>query len=250
MSSRREAAGVGEVHASFGRTNTALLNALLPFRADFISRMGWLPENQAGDVDRYDDLPTTIHLAIKEFGTTTIIAGLRLTPATSVEESLSWSMFAHNSKMVAAARRYQDAEGSYLLTALNEVGERGMLWDLTRLVNRLDGDPAQVVAAMMELFGVGHGIIRSRYQEADRVRVRWIFTATELIVASLRRLGVEVTILTDGHINDKDVMKSYFCMVDPERSVALVRSLTASRNFGVSHLDTGIKKSQLFTDLT
>ncbi len=157
-------------------------------------------------------------------------------------------MFQKNADMVAQAHAHRDDGGEATLSSLEESGRQGRLWDLTRLVNRLDDgvDHAQTLGGMMELFGVAHGVIRRRLHKNNAADINWIFTTTELMVAALQHLGVKVHILSTGRIRRDDTSKSFFCMVAPEKNVDLISTRPDQNDFAFTHMNIGLKKSELF----
>ncbi|MGV0626567.1 hypothetical protein [Mycolicibacter minnesotensis] len=243
----------GGIEVSFGTQNNTLLNELLLFRSDFIRQMGWRPATRLNDIDHYDGTDATLHLGIRDLDSEQLFAGLRLTPIAEVQESLSWSMLASNPAMIDSARRHM-IDGANTLARLNTVKEigTGLLWDLTRLVNRLDSqaDHARTLAGMLELFGVAHGIIRKRHSPHERLEIRWIFTTTEFLVFALKRVGVNVIVLADGHIRPEDNSKSYFCVVEPESNTDHILDPSNEYHFSARHLESGLAKSQMFSRST
>ena len=246
--------GVGHVEVSYGLDNLAMLSELLPFRDKFIKRMRWEVNDEADlagtildgvpDADRYDLLGTTLHLSSMNRQTGEIIAGLRFTPVESVEESLSWGMLRENPRMQDQILSHE--VGRQALARLNESAARGHLWDLTRLVNPLDqnADHAQIAAAMMELFGTGHGIIRKEVPEENYEDIYWIFNTTERLKDSLISLGVSVTQLAGDVVNgEHDEEKSFFCVVEPEKNVHFISDNPLIRDFTCLHMQNGLKKA-------
>lgn len=265
--------GVGMTEVSYGSRNEAMLKRMLPFRADFVDAMNWTPEESQipidftselpwlkdldehgrSDVDFYDTLDSTLHFLLTDRENDEIIAGLRLTQVPSVEESLSWSMFKDNSDIVRQAYDHKDDDGADTISKLNEAAQRGNVWDLTRLVNSVDGnvDIAKVMAGMMELFGTGYGAIRKQTAPEEQADVRWIFNGTEMIKAALEHLQVQFDVVAQGQISKKDVdqngrpVKSYFCMVKAESATQYIYNHADERNFVFphKHLDNGLRKA-------
>lgn len=275
LSSKYEAIpdGVGMTEASHGPRNEAMLKRMLPFRADFVDAMKWSPEesqhpidftkelpwlrdldeHDRSDVDFYDTLDSTLHFLLTDRGSDEIIAGLRLTQVPSVEESLSWSMFKDNSDITRQAYDHTDGDGVGTLAKLNEAARRGNVWDLTRLVNSVDGnvDITKIMAGMMELFGTGYGAIRKQTAPEEQADVRWIFNGTEMIKAALEHLHVQFDVIAQGQISNKDVdqngkpVKSYFCMVKAESATQYIYDHADERSFVFphKHLDNGLRKA-------
>ncbi len=265
--------GVGVIEVSCGSHNEAMLKRMLPFRADFVEAMHWTPdesqqlfdfskelpwlneldERGRSDVDFYDTLNSTLHFMLTDHENGQIIAGLRLTRVPSVEESLSWSMFKGNSDIMQQAYSHTDGDGIGTLVKLNEAAQRGNVWDLTRLVNPVDGtvDIAKVMAGMMELFGTGYGAIRKQTSPEEQDEVRWIFNGTEMIKAALEHLQVQFDVVAQGQISKKDVdqngnpVKSYFCMVKAESATQYIYDHANEREFVFphEHLDNGLRKA-------
>lgn len=267
--------GVGYVDTSFGPYNTDLLKALLPFRKKFITRMRWSTENSHStyepipelkwldeegleevreEADWYDSREKTWHFAMRDYDTGQIMDGLRLTPVTSVEDSLSWSMLEGHPDMQAKAYAHTEADGTNSVEDLNICAVNGNLYDLTRLVtpDLSDcADPVKVVAGMMELFATAYGLQRRTTPEEQWHEIRWMFTGTEDLVFALSHLGIQHEVITSEKISEIDHSKSYFCLVRPEAGLHYIREQAASSDptaanafaFPLEHMEVGLLKA-------
>lgn len=255
--------GVGRLGFSQGPYRSDVLRDTLQFRSQFVDAMGWQTESVAElpyalswldndgyersrkEVDRYDISEETRHLSLMERDGPELIASLRLTKVTSIEGSLSWSMFDKtNDLMKAQAYAHQDGA---TIRSLVDAAERGRLWDLTRFaspVNRqIDAD--RLVGGMLELFGAGYGTVRNECPEDERNDIKWMFTGTKLLVLALEHTGIKFDIVTKGKINKDDYGKSYFCVVSPEEAVRYIQSNAHKPNlrFSNEHLTNGLLKA-------
>lgn len=132
------------------------------------SHMDW---HVSSDRDAYDEDPATLQLITTE-EQKGIIAGMRLTPRGSIQETLSWTMLPG-------------------LTDEQAHGIDGPVWDLTRLVPG-DIDKFKIMPAFAELFGAA----LAQTQSIDS-NPQWIFATTVSFVNAFKRYGIEFTVI-DG----------------------------------------------------
>src|SRR5690606_34394369 len=66
----------------------------LALRQDFVEKKGWRT-GSTGEWDRYDEDPRTAQLIMTD-AEGRLAFGMRLTPAVSIDDSLSWSMVTHS----------------------------------------------------------------------------------------------------------------------------------------------------------
>jgi hypothetical protein len=275
--------GVGYVEYSCGTDDVDVLKRLLPFREEFIKRMKWSTDNshsayapipelawleQPGleevrkEADAYDSDQETLHFMISDHETGEIMAGLRLTPVLSVEDSLSWSMFENAPEMRTQAYGHINRTGQNSIDDLNEAAARGDLWDLTRLVTPEPTTKEQaekLMASIMELFATSYGAQRRFKQNPeDWDGIRWMFTGTDSLVFGLKHLGIQHEVIASGLINEEDAKnnpdggKSNFCTVKPESAARYLREQAASSDsriaeefaFPLEHMNIGFRKAQ------
>ncbi len=236
--------GEGFVSYSIGRSDPLLHNDLLELREKFVTDMMHWFEKPHNDWDRYDDNSATLHIGLRDETDSHLVTGLRLTPIQSVKESLSFSML--NPQMVEYAEMQTTEDGRNMIDTLNETGQRGNLRDLTRLVNVEPTDEAStkhVVGSMMETFGVAAGLTRKQTDPNQLDDIKWLFTTTELMWYSLNRMGVQLTTLTYGEVNEGDASKSYLCIVDQEKAIQFLYDRPDEYHFTLKHLDDGLRKA-------
>lgn len=233
--------GEGRIDVSVGLSNRLLHSDLLALRAPFVKRMGWCADRVDG-IDRYDALPSTLHLASREYADNTIAAGLRLSPVETLGASLSWSIL--SPEMQRAARVELSAGNDDASPLLDESSK---IWDLTRLVTVLDRDarPSHVVGAMLELFAMGAGLIHAWTPARERRNVRWVCVTTGPLRDCLRGFGIPLTTLAQGRINPSDTSDSYFCALDPGAAIRHVGANQRHLAYTHQHLDFGLRNADL-----
>lgn len=221
-----EVAGESALHIisadrPYAEAEADLLMRLHELRLDFVKGMGWIPD-AADDWDAYDGDHGTHYFIVEDaLHSETVTAGMRMTPVDSVEGSLSWSML--NEEMAAAARAKVGTHGESLITHLDEAAKSGNLWDLTRLVNPLDGsvDIETIKDNLLMMFGAAFA--KTTELNADPREVQWIFTTTRDMKVALDRLGIRSVPLTKGRISAHDNLDSYFCAANPFEDLAYIQ---------------------------
>ena len=128
------------------------------------------------DRDRYDADPATLQLLMLN-SKGGISAGMRLTPCSSIEKTLSWGMLPD-------------------ITIEHARGIDGPVWDLTRLVPGNNIGKSDSMSAFAELFGAA----LARTQEIDS-NPRWIFATHLSFVRAFQRNGIEFTVIPDTERN-------------------------------------------------
>lgn len=268
MSDDIERLGIGRLEASYGPHNRELLKRLLPVRADFVDAMNWtrsdndgqkevdeyvlqqlpwlaeMSEQDRRDVDAYDTLESTMHFALFDRDTDSVIASLRLTKVASVEDSKSWAMLGD-----VLAKDAKDYDDGNLVARLNESAMRGNLYDLTRLVCPLDGSVKNkdLVAGIMELFAVGYGTIRKNTTDQHQADVRWICAATDLVKVMAENLCLDFAAAASGRVSPEDAMDTHFCVVRVEETVTNIAQHAEEPRFQfpAQHMFDGFQKASL-----
>lgn len=210
-----------DIEISWGDSNPEALKGLKDLREDFVTALGWF-ERPHDDTDRYDENPNTLHLALydnsnAEAERRQIAAGMRLTQIGSVEDSLSWSMLERNPLMRLEAHEHIDKNGLNSIQELNRVAADGNLWDLTRMVNPLDGSvkPEKIVGAMVELIGMGIAKTSRRGEKKDFDDLAWLFITTPSMKNALDHLGIENEVVARDYVSEGDKDVSYVCYAKP-----------------------------------
>lgn len=261
--------GIGMTSVSFGPYDQSLLEKMLPVRADFVEAMGWSTSESKGifdfaptpatnwmegydyrDADIYDTLESTIHLLVAKPETGEVIAGLRLTRLSSLEESMSWSMVRGNPEIRDAVYAYRHNNGTRAIEDIQHSAETGNLWDLTRLVVPVNGSVSskEMAAGIMELFATGFGICK---KQVDSTRggsaedIRWINSATDIITACCNNLQIQFDILGSGRVSDKDDCDTYFCVSNLSAAVRHIEANAAVPRFvfPYEHMRNGLQKA-------
>lgn len=198
-----------------------LYDAYLELRCDFVQKMKWF-DSRADDTDVYDspELTTKYFVRLHENdrgsvneSAAEVLVGMRLTRVRNVRSSLSWSMLNEPMKEEILSENGEDIKW------LNEVGKANKLWDLTRLVNQLDGRAGsrETVEAMLTVFGAGLGEVKTD-DESDDLPISWIFLTTPYIKRLLDRSGIRHRVIASGKVDVHDNKESYLCIVDPAES--------------------------------
>lgn len=221
-------------------------------RTQFVLEMNWFTEDElpaGGDSDFYDQLnnPDAPNVPDPEkWHTSTIvgrdekdgeiIAGARFTRIPSVERSLSWSMLSQEMK---------DQVPPEALDELNEVADSGDLYDLTRLVNQLDGSAhqASIVMAMLKIFGAG--VAKTCEGSKNVEDVTWVYTTTPEMHELLAGLGVQQDLLAKADIPDATGKPEgvLFCSVKVMESLRNIQS-NPDNAFAAKHIERGLREAQ------
>ncbi|MNR03580.1 hypothetical protein D3C85_1194790 [compost metagenome] len=144
------------------------------------------------DRDAYDDDPATIQLLNMQGDT--IEAGLRLTPRSRIEDTMSWSWLPEELQM--RAREVMSLE-------------EGVVWDLTRLVPG-HVSPERSTESLVELFGAGYALSH----KVDK-SPRWIFATTVPFYRYFSQQGISFTPIVRGKFSERDKHDSILCYTDP-----------------------------------
>lgn len=177
----------------------------LKLRQEYVGSQNWETKGP-GDEDEYDNNPETLHLVAQDPKTGALVAGLRLTPIKSIEESLSWGML--SPAMQNAARGVTGDNLAQLAT--------DNMWDLTRLVATTGTavDPKVKLDAILTLLYEGLAQTRN-----GRVSPRWVFATDMPFISILKRWNITVHKITTGIIpnaNTGDLEpETVFCYADP-----------------------------------
>lgn len=189
----------------------AVLAACLRLRADFVRQMGWF-DGLRDDSDRYDADPTTLHFALTAEPDQRVAAAMRLTRVPSVGSSLSWAML--SPEMAGAAATAVDDAGRNLVRTIDEAAGQGQAWDLTRLVNPMDGSVArkEILGGLIQMLAAGMQATLGRSDAPGTGDTYWFFTTTAPMQAAVQAVGIRHTVLARGRISPTDSTESCFCV--------------------------------------
>jgi N-acyl-L-homoserine lactone synthetase len=180
-----------------------LFREWLDRRQEYVERRGW---RVGDDRDEYDANPDTLHVLMRK--DETIFAGMRLTPASTPEETLSWSML---------TPAMQEEATAHLPEPNGEA-----IWDLTRLVST-GTDRHETVDAFIQMFAVGLGL-----NQEVTPHPRWFFTTTRPFFRMFKWKGIEFTPIVQGKISAADQYESVFCYIDPATCLEKIKSRPAA----------------------
>lgn len=201
--------------------------AYLDARHKFVQEMGWLKDRE-NDLDVYDSNPSTFYCIRNKIdeksGAIKFAAGLRLTRAGRIEDSLSFSMLAQNLDM-----QWQTFANAWKDRDVRRAMLDGNLWDVTRQLGRRDGSisPREIRESIAKSFGAAIG---ATAPTEDTV---WFFVTTKELKDMLERNGVELKVLSKGYVslhdepdpeNGKPGRVSYVCATVPARVLASLQS--------------------------
>lgn len=183
---------------------------MLAFRRDFVIKMGWFDEAHTDDTDRYDHQDATVHLVNRD-DDGEVLSGMRLTKLDSFDDSLSVEMLRSNELMHETA-----VDFGRMIDA-----EKTDMWDLTRLVHRLEGEPrfGKSIASILAVFGAGLAKTMPRGEH----ELAWVFTTTEPMKYLLDGSGIEADVIAQGKIAAHDEQDSYFCVIYPAEAMRVLR---------------------------
>lgn len=171
----------------------------LDVRRAYVEMQGW---HFGEDWDDYDANSETHHILMSKQGS--ILTGMRLTPASAPDETLSWSMLSAAMQEDAVAR---------LPEATGET-----IWDLTRLIGKTS-DAREATDAFVQMFAVGLKLTQKTVAEP-----RWFFTTTRPLYTFFKRKGIEFTPVVRGKINPEDDHESLFCYIDPAACLETIKA--------------------------
>ena len=176
-------------------------------------------------------------------GDDTPVAGLRLTPVTSLTDAPSWSMLSTEMQRAVRAQLHYP-HGAHPPPVLDDAS---VIWDLREVGTGGDRSthPSHVAGAILELFAVGAGLIDALTPVAQRRHIRWVFTTTGPRRAALRGLGIPVTTLAQGRLRLSDVFKSCFCVLDPGAAIEHIDAHRRRLAFTFEHVETGLRTAEL-----
>lgn len=201
----REVRRLDSVACVTGNSQPELLADIKELRTVFVEAMGW-PCAEDGDHDIYDERGDTMHLMFRHGER--LLAGMRLTPVSTPEQSLSLEMMSNNQTMSDDVRR-----------ALAVMGNDCVFYDLTRLVALPElssrDDVRLIKAGMAQMFGLGFE--RTYYPQAPE-KVRWIYATTTDMARTLASMGIRQEVLAEGCVSDEDTQahaKTLFCTTSP-----------------------------------
>lgn len=181
----------------------------LRMRLDYVNKMGWLNSDRTSDLDLYDDLGMDTQHIVHRDDSGKLVAGMRLTPIDSLEQSLSYV------EMIGDDHSYRYNVSQQFSAHRTAEHEKVQLWDLTRLVHDTTREGSNsVLPAFLEMFGAGLAVTEST--DASN-RPWWIFLTTGKIKNTLERCGIEVHLL--GQQSDGE-NPSYCCLVKPEEAMS------------------------------
>jgi len=166
----------------------------MAMRQELMDEKGWHAEG--GEFDAYDENQNTKQITLYD-ANEVLIAGMRLTPIESYNQTLSWDMVQHSSI-------HDEVEKSGAIDATRPV------WDLTRLAVGRDVPYRTRHDAIPRLFGAG----LQQCQLAGDVNPLWVFALDEGMIAWLQKQDVEVAILGSA-ILPGDEKPSTFGSIEP-----------------------------------
>jgi hypothetical protein len=185
-------------------------------RVDYLQAMGWV-EAQERDHDRYDDNANTLYILStrpdEEEGDDRLVCGMRFTPIESIHGSLTWEMM-----KTAPAMRWDAILNNFSqIRDANTVGQKGRLWDITRLVTPIDtADEKEILHTWKNIVNmIGAGVATTCEDNREEGQTYWMFLTTPKFQQFLEIAGITHTVLTKGKVSPDDAEDSYLCMADP-----------------------------------
>lgn len=180
---------------------------VVDLRAQYVLAQGWFDDPDREERDCYDDTYSgTRHIVGRELVGDDVLVSMRLTPVSSLEESLSFAMLPDDD-----AQCRSDVANGMTERINNFAGASVQLWDLTRLVHRTDsGARGKVLPAFLEMFGMGLGVST----DATASEPWWLFVTTGKMKTLLTRCGIEVDVVCSYDITPNTEV-AYFCIVKP-----------------------------------
>lgn len=172
-------------------------------REQFVQNRGWKPGCPEGQ-DRYDNDNATVHsIAVhnKE-----VVAGMRLTPVGSAEESLTIEMLKHNPSMQSEAR--QELETT-----------PGIYYDLTRLVsietNSDRNTKKAVIEGIGQMLGASFGLALQSHTANELDQIIWMYAVDEHFLDVLSAMGIQHRKIASGTVSSDDRYNTVVCVTHP-----------------------------------
>lgn len=193
------------------------------------TREEWLPGSH-DDYDAYDKDPNTIYI-VKTVqnadGNIIFASGIRFTRIggdRGVGDSLTWSMMDGNPDMQSAILSKDDSRA---VDALNAASDEDRLWDMTRLVPRMDGALSlkDIVPTMRELFGKGLDLTAIQTGKEPL----WFFLIDSRSLGFLMMSGIEAEIIHSQKVSERDRDVSHFCVINPVAAYKKLQELACTK---------------------
>lgn len=175
-------------------------------RTDYVLQENWPVDASGVDVDEYDKNDSTRYIVAVAKGQ--VVAGLRLTPVTSIESSLSYRMWERAYDIDA-----KNALKNYAHTTSFQDGDQ--LWDVTRLVTEVNilatknpRTKAESRAGLLKILAVAGSITNGKTPV-------WHFTTTGAMYRFMQRNKFHSKVVASGKISSDDEYDSYLCIARP-----------------------------------
>lgn len=189
-----------------------LLESYTQLRTNYVLQEGWPIHASGVDVDVYDVAAASTYV-LAHVGQNTL-AGLRLTPISSIYGSLSYSMWQYAIDREEFERRLQLHHRQ--VQELEAAGGRGMMWDITRLISI--GSFSNLVSARQKIesriavLKVMSAAAAIAGQHKDSV---WIFMCSQRLYDYFHRNHIPFHSLASGTITAGDQSVTHFCYLYP-----------------------------------
>lgn len=196
--------------------NLQLLEAFTQLRTDYVLQENWPIHHSGVDFDEYDVRLDTEYVVASAGNQ--VVAGMRLTPVDSIEESMSYDMW-----------NYAGDRESFLIQFRNSmnqinIGKNEQLWDITRLVTeanilatRSSKKKVESRAGLLKILAAAATI------KKDNKDTVWVFTTTQKMRHFMDRNSFKVSVIASGVISETDGYESSLCLIRPHEVIAHIK---------------------------
>lgn len=191
-----------------------LLESYTQLRTDYVLQENW-PIHEGGiDFDEYDIRRDTIFVVAANRDNR-VVAGMRLTPVSSLQGSLSYDMWRQSAN-------FDDFSAQYHLAAqANPLMPHDYVWDVTRLVTEANILSSQDMQTKIESrIGLLKILARAAHIFPKGSNPVWVFTTTDKMARFMHRNEFRVTLFASGKISHTDEGISHFCIIRPQEVIA------------------------------
>lgn len=190
-----------------------LLELYNQMRTNYVQQEGWPIDASGVDIDVYDVAVSSVYVIA--YINSTVIAGMRLTPISSIYGSLSYSMWQHAIDRESFENRLQLHHVN--ISELEAAGSRGQLWDISRLISigSFVG-PMSRKRKIESRIGVLKTMAAAVAVAGSHTDSMWIFTISQKVYDFFRRNHVPFHSLASGTITAGDQSITHFCYLYPQ----------------------------------
>lgn len=199
----------------------------------YAEKMDW---REGFGTDVYDGLDSDTRYLIVADLNGQLEAGVRVTPVADLTECQSMGMWAGVLARQDPAVSRQLTASAGLLGEIERNVAEGRVWDVTRLVTRVESDQGPHLS--IEHIHSHNDIIRLMGMIAGVAGLggRTLYTVTRQVYCFLAKAGIRGEVVLEATINPaRDEPPSYLCFAEPGKWYANVKNVLRARSFEEGH---------------